>query len=109
MRSETTSAGPGALLGEEVAQRPVERAREPHAAPVAADEREGSLDRAHVGRGTARDAGPRLVDGHVANAVLVGVGQVDDAFDVLVVHGSLPGPPMLPRALSSGDFGPALL
>src|SRR6476646_84600 len=72
---------PGRLLREEVAQRPVERARHADRLAVARHERERALDARDVVGSAARDARPRLLDGHVRNPVDGGIGEVVDAVE----------------------------
>ena len=69
------------FLREEVAQRAVERAREPHRDPVHADERVRAVeggDRLRVSRGDAR-AG--VLEREAAEKVEGGIGEIDDAGD----------------------------
>ena len=70
-------------LRQEVAHRPVERARQPDGHAVGGDERKRASMRANAGRVAVEDAAARLVDGHVADAVQGGIEEVHDPADGL--------------------------
>src|SRR5690606_15467362 len=73
-------------LREEVAHRPVERARHPHRDAIDGDNREGAVDPAY-GVGLARqDAAPRLLSRHAMQVCERRIDEIDDAADILVVH-----------------------
>ncbi len=103
--------GAGRLLGQEVPQGAVERPGEEHAAAVARHEGERAVDLPHRGRVPEREARAGLVEGHVVDAVLRRIGEVDDALDVRIAHGSSPcrrgrilqRPERRPPARSAGD------
>jgi hypothetical protein len=82
--------GAGGFLREEVAQRPIERPRHPHRLAVPGDEREGAADPRDVLGRAARDAGARLLERHVRDAVDGRVGEVVDAVKSVVTgHAAL--------------------
>ena len=97
--------GPRGLLGEEVAQRAVERASEDHAPAVPRDEREGAVDLAHGVGNAAGQARTRLVGRHVVDAIAGRVGEVDHALDVLVAHGVVLPSPTHPTAAVTARGG----
>ena len=68
-------------LREEVAHRPIERARHPDRDAVDGDERERAVDGADGRRVAAEHAAPRLLDVDVVQLVQAWVEQIDDAFD----------------------------
>ncbi len=75
--------GPLVTLGQEVAHRTIERAREPDGHAVGGHERERSVDPADALRVAVEDAPPRLVRAHVADAVEGGIEEIDDPADSL--------------------------
>ncbi len=93
------------LFRQEIAQRAVERPREPHATAVARDERERAVDLPHRFRRGAADPSACFFDGHVVNAILLRVRQVDDPFDVLFDHcGASSGSPRSYSGAAGRDF-----
>ena len=77
------------LLGQKVAQRPVERTGQLDRLAVLGDERERAVEVADGFRRAVEHALARLPGGEVEQLGFVGVGQVNDAFDVLVHGGQL--------------------
>ena len=75
-------------LGQEVAQRPVERPSHPDREPVARHERKGSVDPADVLDRAPAHALSRLLECHAVETVSRGVGQIQDALDGPILHDS---------------------
>ena len=73
--------GPFVPLGQEVAHRPIHRARQPHGDAVQRDDREGSVERAHPCGVAAQDAASRLIGVGVVEAGQARIEQIDDAID----------------------------
>ena len=72
------------LLCQKVAQRSVERAGQLDRLAVLGDKREGAVEVADGFRRAGEHALARLGAGEIVQLGLVGIGQVNDAFDVLV-------------------------
>ncbi len=69
-------------LGQKVPHRPVHRPRQPDRDPLAGDQRERSVDRAHRVRVAAQHAPARLVGVHVVETVQCGVEEIDHTSQV---------------------------
>ncbi len=75
------------LLGQEVAQRAVEAARQAHPLAVAGEEGEGALDPQDVGGVLREQEGAGVVHGKIEDLLVVVGDEVEDAGDGLVSQG----------------------
>src|SRR5262245_48059990 len=82
---------PLVTFSQEISQRAVERTRQPYDFSRLSYQRKRALNLTHRFKRTIEDSFPSLLNSHVSNPIYLGVGEVNNAFKVLVrdwrVHG----------------------